>query len=101
MLVDDADPEHTSKVRRKTSQSAFNQILSCQTCFLPEKNICVANHTYNCSNRKLFTCNIRIFQFYDDWSEKYDDDLVVVGNYNGFIKVAEAFIKLGLDHQVE
>ena len=39
-------------------------------------------------------------KFYDDWSEKYDDDLVIVGNYNGYIKCAEAFIKLGLDHQV-
>jgi len=39
-------------------------------------------------------------KFYDDWSEKYDDDLVIVGNYNGYVKCAEAFIKLGLDHQV-
>jgi len=40
-------------------------------------------------------------KFYDDWSEKYDDDLVVVGNYSGFVKVAEAFIKLGLNHEVQ
>merc|ERR1712168_64596 len=39
-------------------------------------------------------------KFYDAWSEKYDDDLVIVGNYNGYVKCAEAFIKLGLDHQV-
>ena len=39
-------------------------------------------------------------QFYDEWSEKFDDDLVVVGNYTGYVKCAEAFIKLGLDHQV-
>ena len=39
-------------------------------------------------------------KFYDDWSEKYDDDLVVVGHYNGYVKCAEAFLKLGLDHQV-
>merc|ERR1711963_91794 len=38
-------------------------------------------------------------KFYDDWSEK-DDDLVVVGHYNGYVKCAEAFLKLGLDHQV-
>ena len=40
-------------------------------------------------------------KFYDDWSAKYDDDLVVVGNYNGYVKCAEAFLKLGLDHQVQ
>ena len=40
-------------------------------------------------------------QFYDEWSEKFDDDLVVVGNYTGYVKCAEAFIKLGLDHQVQ
>ena len=47
MLVDDADPEHTSKVRRKSSQSAFNQIVSCQTCFLPEEKtiVLLAIHT--------------------------------------------------------
>merc|ERR1711910_63370 len=39
-------------------------------------------------------------KFYDDWSEKYDDDLVIVGNYNGYSKCAEAFLKLGLNHQV-
>merc|ERR1712088_248677 len=39
-------------------------------------------------------------KFYDDWSEKYDDDLVMVGNYNGYIKCADALVKLGLSHQV-
>ena len=39
-------------------------------------------------------------KFYDDWSEKYDDDLVIVGNYTGYIKCAEAFLKLGLNHNV-
>ena len=39
-------------------------------------------------------------KFYDDWSEKYDDDLVMVGNYNGYVKCAEALAKLGLNHQV-
>jgi len=39
-------------------------------------------------------------KFYDDWSSQYDDDLVIVGNYNGYVKVAEAFFKLGLDHHV-
>jgi len=39
-------------------------------------------------------------KFYDDWSDKYDDDLVIVGNYNGYIKCAEAFLKLGLNHNV-
>ena len=39
-------------------------------------------------------------KFYDDWSEKYDDDLVVVGNYNGYVKCADALVKLGLNHQV-
>jgi len=39
-------------------------------------------------------------QFYDDWSDKYEDDLVIVGNYTGYVKCAEAFLKLGLNHQV-
>jgi len=39
-------------------------------------------------------------KFYDAWSEKYDDDLVIVGNYNGYVKCAEAFLKLGLNHNV-
>eukprot|EP00092_Neocalanus_flemingeri_P017115 GFUD01018510.1.p1 GENE.GFUD01018510.1~~GFUD01018510.1.p1 ORF type:complete len:459 (-),score=145.83 GFUD01018510.1:202-1548(-) len=39
-------------------------------------------------------------KFYDAWSDKYDDDLVIVGNYNGYIKCAEAFLKLGLNHSV-
>jgi len=38
--------------------------------------------------------------FYDAWSDKYEDDLVIVGNYNGYVKCAEAFFKLGLSHQV-
>merc|ERR1712080_572525 len=38
--------------------------------------------------------------FYDAWSDKYEDDLVIVGNYTGYIKCAEAFLKLGLNHQV-
>jgi len=39
-------------------------------------------------------------KFYDAWSEKYCDDMVVIGNYNGYIKCAEAFLKLGLNHNV-
>jgi len=39
-------------------------------------------------------------KFYDAWSEKYDDDLVIIGNYNGYVKCAEAFLKLGLNHNV-
>jgi ubiquinone/menaquinone biosynthesis C-methylase UbiE len=35
--------------------------------------------------------------FYDQWSSKYDDDLVVVGNYTGHTKCVEAFLELGLD----
>ena len=38
--------------------------------------------------------------FYDSWSDKYEDDLVIVGNYNGYVKCAEAFLQLGLDHKV-
>jgi len=43
---------------------------------------------------------VNTVKFYDDWSEKYDDDLVVVGNYNGYIKCADALVRLGLNHQV-
>jgi len=39
-------------------------------------------------------------KFYDAWSEKFCDDMVVIGNYNGYIKCAEAFVKLGLNHNV-
>lgn len=38
--------------------------------------------------------------FYDSWSDNYEDDLVIVGNYNGYVRCAEAFLKLGLNHQV-
>lgn len=40
-------------------------------------------------------------KFYDSWSEKYDEDLVVIGNYTGHIKCVEAFLKLRLDHHVQ
>jgi len=39
--------------------------------------------------------------FYDSWSDKYEDDMVIVGNYNGYVKCAEAFLRLGLSHQVQ
>jgi len=39
-------------------------------------------------------------KFYDDWCDKYDEDLVIVGNYTGHIKCVEAFIKLGLNRNV-
>merc|ERR1711971_561571 len=37
---------------------------------------------------------------YDDWCDKYDEDLVIVGNYTGHTKCVEAFLKLGLDRKV-
>merc|ERR1711994_198594 len=37
--------------------------------------------------------------FYDSWSDKYEDDMGIVGNYNGYVKCAEAFLRLGLSHQ--
>lgn len=39
-------------------------------------------------------------KFYDDWCDKYDEDLVIVGNYTGHIKCVEAFVKLGLNRNV-
>jgi len=39
-------------------------------------------------------------KFYDDWCDKYDEDLVVVGNYTGHIKCVEAFVQLGLNRNV-
>jgi len=39
-------------------------------------------------------------KFYDDWCDKYDEDLVMVGNYTGHIKCVEAFLKLELDRKV-
>jgi len=39
-------------------------------------------------------------KFYDDWCDKYDEDLVMIGNYTGHIKCVEAFLKLGLDRKV-
>merc|ERR1711970_1438741 len=39
-------------------------------------------------------------KFYDDWCDKYDEDLVVVGNYTGHIKCVEAFVQRGLNRNV-
>jgi len=39
-------------------------------------------------------------KFYDDWCDKYDEDLVIVGNYTGHIKCVEAFVKLGLNRNI-
>jgi ubiquinone/menaquinone biosynthesis C-methylase UbiE len=36
-------------------------------------------------------------KFYDQWSDRYDADLVMVGNYTGHTKCVDAFLKLGLD----
>jgi len=33
-------------------------------------------------------------KFYDSWSAKYDEDLVVIGHYTGHIKCVEAFLRL-------
>jgi len=35
--------------------------------------------------------------FYDQWSSKFDDDHMVMGNYTGHTKCVEAFLELGLD----
>jgi len=44
-------------------------------------------------------------KFYDSWSEKYDEDLVVIGHYTGHIKCVEAFLKLmnelNLKHDIQ
>lgn len=39
-------------------------------------------------------------KFYDDWCDKYDEDLVIVGNYTGHIKCVEAFAKLRLNRKI-
>jgi len=39
-------------------------------------------------------------KFYDDWCDKYDEDLVLVGNYTGHIKCVEAFLKLELNRNI-
>jgi len=40
-------------------------------------------------------------RFYDEWSEKYEDDLLSeIGNYNGHSKCVEAFLELNLDRSV-
>jgi len=39
-------------------------------------------------------------KFYDDWCGKYDTDLMIQGNYTGHIKCVEAFVKLGLNRNV-
>jgi len=39
-------------------------------------------------------------KFYDDWCDKYDEDLVVVGNYTGHTKCVEAFLKLELNRNI-
>ena len=39
-------------------------------------------------------------KFYDDWCDKYDEDLVVVGNYTGHTKCVEAFLQLELNRNI-
>jgi len=39
-------------------------------------------------------------KFYDDWCDKYDEDLVIIGNYTGHIKCVEAFLKLELNRNI-
>jgi len=39
-------------------------------------------------------------EFYDEWSGRYDKDLVIVGNYTGHTKCVEAFLTLGLNRNV-
>jgi ubiquinone/menaquinone biosynthesis C-methylase UbiE len=39
-------------------------------------------------------------RFYDEWSDKYDQDLVLVGNYSGHTKCVEAFMSLQLNRSV-
>eukprot|EP00092_Neocalanus_flemingeri_P029944 GFUD01032510.1.p1 GENE.GFUD01032510.1~~GFUD01032510.1.p1 ORF type:complete len:436 (+),score=117.78 GFUD01032510.1:141-1448(+) len=40
-------------------------------------------------------------KFYDDWCNKYDTDLMIQGNYTGHTKCVEAFVKLGLNRNVQ
>jgi len=40
-------------------------------------------------------------RFYDEWSDKYEEDLVMVGNYSGHTKCTEAFLSLGLNRCVQ
>jgi hypothetical protein len=44
-------------------------------------------------------CISRI-RFYDEWSDKYEEDLVLVGNYSGHTKCVEAFLSLQLNRFV-
>ena len=44
-------------------------------------------------------CIYRI-RFYDEWSDKYEEDLVLVGNYSGHTKCVEAFLSLQLNRFV-
>jgi len=42
----------------------------------------------------------QVIRFYDEWSSKYEEDLVMVGNYSGHTKCVEAFLELGLNRSV-
>jgi len=42
----------------------------------------------------------QVIRFYDEWSPKYEEDLVLVGNYSGHTKCVEAFLELGLNRSV-
>eukprot|EP00088_Acartia_fossae_P003465 TRINITY_DN11464_c0_g1_i10.p1 TRINITY_DN11464_c0_g1~~TRINITY_DN11464_c0_g1_i10.p1 ORF type:complete len:458 (-),score=145.02 TRINITY_DN11464_c0_g1_i10:683-2056(-) len=46
------------------------------------------------------TENSQVIRFYDEWSSKYEEDLVLVGNYSGHTKCVEAFMELGLNRSV-
>ena len=66
--------------------------------FKDKMRLSVAVSIVLCLNSNL--SNIPFFQFYDDWCDKYDEDLVVVGNYTGHTKCVEAFLKLELDRKI-
>jgi len=44
--------------------------------------------------------DVRI-RFFDEWSEEYEDSMVIVGNYSGHIKCCEAFLSLNLNRCVQ
>ena len=89
------------------------KILSCQVPRLPgppnSPRVVEADRSLSCRRRRRHAL-LRLLErqvirdddesFYDYCMTRYEDDMVIVGNYNGYVKCAEAFLRLGLSHQV-
>ena len=88
-------------------------IFACQVPRLPgppnSPRVVEADRSLSCRRRRRHAL-LRLLErqvirnddesFFYYYMTRYEDDMVIVGNYNGYVKCAEAFLRLGLSHQV-